>query len=133
VPKPPILTLATGLWFNASKKVITEITWHLLGPSSAFNKTEKPNAEPASMQFAIPKPPGGGFTPFTVSCEVKFDYQDFNFISGASGSGSSNIIEGGLIKPSPSTVEIHWNGVDMTVNFQVVWIAQGDYFVIKVM
>ncbi|MER8992984.1 hypothetical protein [Mesorhizobium sp. M0678] len=133
VAKPAMLTIATGLWFNATKKEITEITWHLQGPSGSFSKTEKPNAEPALVQFALPKPAGGGFTPFTLSCEVTFQFQDFNFISGVSGTRSSDFIEGGLIKPSPSTVEMYWSGTDLTINFLVKWIQQGDYFVIELM
>jgi hypothetical protein len=133
VAQPATLTIVTGLWFNASEKVITEITWHLLGPSTAFSKTEKPNADPALVQIALPKPAGGGFTPFTLSCEVTFKYKDFNFIPGANGTRSSNVIDGGLIKPTPSTVEMHWKGVDMTINFLVKWIQNGDYFVIELM
>jgi hypothetical protein len=128
--KPAVLTIVTALGFNASKKSITEITWHLLGPSGSFTKTEKPNTNPAAVQFALPKP-SGSFTPFTLSCLVKFEYENFNFIAGASGTGSSNWIEGGLIKPSPSTIELHWTGVDTTANFAVEWIQSIDTFVVK--
>jgi hypothetical protein len=121
------------LWFNASKKVIKQVTWKLLGPSASFDKTESPNAEPATVQFALPKPAGGGFTPYTMSCDITFEYENFNFISGASGTGSSTFIEGGLIKPSPSTVEMHWSGTDLTINFLVKWIPEIDAFVIQSM
>ena len=133
VVKPAMLTIATGLWFNASKKVIKEVTWNLLGSAISFTKTEKPNVEPAIVQFALPKPAGGGFTPFTLSCTVTFEFENFNFIAGASGTQSSNYIEGGLIKPSPSTVEMHWYGNDLTINFLVKWIQQVDLFVIQSM
>lgn len=128
--KPAMLTIVTTLGFNASKKSITEITWHLLGPSGSFTKTEKPNTNPVAVQFTLPKP-SGSFTPFTLSCLVNFEYENFNFIPSASGTGSSNWIEGGLIKPSPSTIELDWSGVDMTANFAVEWIQNVDAFVVK--
>jgi hypothetical protein len=128
--KPAMLTLVTALGFNASKKSITEITWHLLGPSGSFDKTEQPKTNSAAVQFALPKP-GGGSAPYTLSCSVTFEYENFNFIPGANGTGASTWIEGGLIKPTPSTVEVDWSGTDLTVNFAVEWIASVDVFVVK--
>ena len=119
VAKPATLTIVTGLDFPASKKSITEVTWHLLGPSGSFDKTETPKSNPAAVQFNLPKPAGGSVTPFTLNCVVKFEYQNYNFVSGASGTGSSDWIKGGLIKPSPNTVELYWSGADMTANFGV--------------
>jgi hypothetical protein len=129
--KPAMLTIVTALGFNASKKVIKEITWNLLGPSDAHSKTEKPNTDPAAVQFALPKPSGASFTPYTMSCLVTFEFENFNFINGVSGTRTSNWIEGGLIKPSPWTVELHWNGTDNTVNFVVEWRQAADIFVVK--
>lgn len=128
--KPAMLTIVTGLGFNASKKSITEITWNLLGPSNSFTKTEKPNTNPAAVQFALPKP-SSGFTRFTLSCLVKFEYENFNLISGANGKGSSDSIAGGISKPSPSTIELDWNGTDTMANFTVEWIQSLDIFVVQ--
>ena len=80
----------------------------------------------------LAKPSGESFTTYISSCLIKFDYQNFNLISGANGTGSSNWNEGGLIKPSPSIVEVHWSATDLTVNFAVEWIQSIDRFVVKV-
>lgn len=131
VVKPAMLTIIS-LSFNASKKVINEITWNLLGPSASFSKNEKPNMNPASVQFALLPPPGGGFTSFTLSGLVSFEYENFNFIPGANGKRTSNFIQGGFIKPSPSTLGLQWNGSDMTINLVVDWIMATDEFIILV-